>query len=164
MRFIETPEAPLPAGHYSQAVVANGFVFVSGLLPIVPNSNRRIPEGIRAQAEQTFANLSAVLKGAESGIEQLVSVQVFIPDITVWGEINEVYRGLLGEHKPARTVVPCGSLRDGALIEVNAVAVVAPRNAVSRTIEGASQARVDCEEPLTPASSTTMSGMGRSSP
>ncbi len=122
MRFIETNDAPLPAGHYSQAVVTNGLVFVAGILPIVPNTDRHIPDGVAAQAQQALDNLRAVLRAANSDLDQLVSVQIFIPSIESWGAINDVYRAALGAHKPARTVIPCGPLHYGALIEVNAVA------------------------------------------
>lgn len=124
MQFIETKDAPLPAGHYSQAVVANGLVFVAGILPIIPNTDRRIPEGIAAQAQQVLDNLRAILGAAGSGLDRLVSVQLFIPSIDLWSDVNEVYRNAIGTHKPARTVIPCGPLHYGALIELNAVAVV----------------------------------------
>ncbi len=124
MQIVETNNAPLPAGHYSQAVVVNGLVFVAGILPVVPNSDRYIPDGIAAQAHQALDNLRAVLRAANSDLDRLVSVQLFIPSIESWGAINEVYRDALGAHKPARTVIPCGPLHYGALIEVNAVAAV----------------------------------------
>jgi len=122
MRLVETDDAPRPAGHYSQAVVARGLVFVAGLLPIIPGTNRQIPDGITAQAEQVLANLRAVLRAAGSDLDRVVSVQIFIPDIAVWGAVNEVYARVMGGHRPARTVIPCGSLHYGALLEVNAVA------------------------------------------
>ncbi len=121
--YIQTDLAPIPAGHYSQAVIANGFVFVAGQLPIIPGPDRKIPEGITAQTEQVFANLQAILREASSDFSGLVSVQIFIPNIELWGEINTIYQRLLGSYKPARTVIPCGYLHYGALIEVNAVAV-----------------------------------------
>ena len=123
MKFIETSEAPLPAGHYTQAIVANGLVFVSGILPIAPgDGERRIPDGIEAQMRQVFANLRAILSASESDINKLVNVQVFIPNVDLWGAVNSIYTEALGAHKPARTVVPCGPLHYGALIELNAVA------------------------------------------
>src|ERR1700733_7640336 len=119
MKFVETTLAPIPAGHYSQAVVANGLVFVAGQLPIVPGSNRVIPDGIRAQADQVFSNLGAILDAAGSDMFNLVSVQIFIPCIELWDDVNVVYQHVLGSHKPARTIIPCGPLHYGALIEVN---------------------------------------------
>ena len=123
MKFIETKAAPIPAGHYSQAVVANGFVFLAGQLPIVPGSTLEMPEGVAEQTRQVFKNLDAILKASGSGLSDLVSVQIFISDLQLWGQFNVVYQEMLGSHKPARTVVPCNALHYGALVEVNAVAV-----------------------------------------
>jgi 2-iminobutanoate/2-iminopropanoate deaminase len=123
MKFIETSEAPLPGGHYSQAIVANGLVFVAGILPIAPGGGeRRIPDGIEAQARQVLANLRAILSASGSDMNKLVSVQIFVPSVDLWGTVNTIYTEALGAHKPARTVVPCGPLHYGALIELNAVA------------------------------------------
>lgn len=123
MKLIETGGAPRPAGHYSQAVVANGFVFVAGILPIAPGGGeRRIPEGIEAQMRQVLANLRAILTEAGSDMHKLTSVQIFIPNIELWGDVNALYAGALGAHKPARTVIPCGPLHYGALVELNAIA------------------------------------------
>ncbi|MEP6765125.1 MAG: Rid family hydrolase [Gemmatimonadaceae bacterium] len=123
MKFIETSDAPLPAGHYTQAIVANGLVFVSGILPIVPGGGeRRIPDGIEAQARQVFANLRAILSASESEMNKIVNVQIFIPDVVLWSAVNAIYTEALGAHRPARTVVPCGPLHYAALIELNAVA------------------------------------------
>src|SRR5271156_5011752 len=104
MQFIETNNAPIPKGHYSQAVIVNGLVFVSGLLPIVANTNREIPDGIDKQTEQVFANMRAILQAANSDLSKLVSVQIFIPDIKYWDPVNEVFIRILGNHKPARTI------------------------------------------------------------
>ena len=122
MKLIETGDAPRPAGHYSQAVVANGFVFVAGILPVVPGGERRIPDGIEAQMRQVLTNLRAILTEAGSDMHKLTSVQVFIPSIELWGEVNALYSEALGAHRPARTVIPCGPLHYGALVEVNAIA------------------------------------------
>lgn len=126
MRLVETADAPLPAGHYSQAVAANGFVFVSGMLPLAPGRGTLLPEGVDAQCEQVFANLRHVLQAAGSALDRIVSVQVFIPDVALWPAIDAAYRKAFGAHKPARTVVPCGALHHGALLEMNAVALGGP--------------------------------------
>ncbi|WP_440588403.1 RidA family protein [Bordetella genomosp. 11] len=120
---IETAAAPLPAGHYSQAIKANGFVFVSGQLPFPPGSKRILPDGIAAQARQCLENLQAILDAAGTTLENLVSVQIFIPDVALWAEVNAVYESVMGAARPARTVVPTTALHYGALIEVNAVAL-----------------------------------------
>lgn len=124
MQFVRTDAAPTPAGHYSQAVVANGFVFVAGILPIEPGGGeRRIPEGIDAQARLALGNLRAILEAAGSALDRLVSVQIFIPSMEAWPAINAAYAEMLGDHRPARTVIPCGPLHYGALVEINAIAL-----------------------------------------
>jgi 2-iminobutanoate/2-iminopropanoate deaminase len=82
-----------------------------------------MPEGIAGQARQCLENLRAILQAAGSSMEHLVSVQVFIPDVSLWGEVNAVYESVMGQARPARTVVPTNALHYGALIELNAVAV-----------------------------------------
>lgn len=124
MKFIETTAAPLPAGHYSQAVVANGMVFVAGQLPVSADPARHMPDGIETQTRLVFANLRAILQAASSDLDQLVSVQIFVSDLGLWKLVNAVYEEMLGSHKPARTVIPCGPLHYGALIELNAVALL----------------------------------------
>lgn len=120
---IQTVDAPLPAGHYSQAIKANGFVFVSGQLPYPPGGQRVLPEGIAAQARQCLENVRAILDAAGTSMSHLVSVQIFIPDVSMWAEVNAVYESVMGDARPARTVVPTTALHYGALIEINAVAV-----------------------------------------
>jgi reactive intermediate/imine deaminase len=123
IEYIQTAAAPLPAGHYSQAVKANGFVYVAGQLPFAPGAQRVMPDGIAAQARQCLENLAAILAAAGTSLDQLASVQIFIPDVSLWPEVNAVYEAFMGDARPARTVVPTGALHHGALIELNAVAV-----------------------------------------
>ncbi|TXI89872.1 MAG: RidA family protein [Cupriavidus sp.] len=126
IEYINYASAPLPRGHYSQAVKANGFVFVAGQLPLVPGDELIIPPGLDAQVMQVFDNLKAVLHAADSSLRQLVSVQIFIADIGNWPRVNELYARILGNAPaPARTVVPCPQIHYGAELEVNAIAVTA---------------------------------------
>jgi len=124
MELIESAAAPIPLGHYSQAVKANGFVFVSGQLPLIPGGERRMPEGIEAQARQTLENMRQILLAAGSSVDRLVSVQIFIPDVAMWPPVNRIYEEFMGAHRPARSVIPTRDLHLGALIEINAIAVV----------------------------------------
>lgn len=123
MKTIETPNAPLPAGHYSQAKVAAGLVFVSGQLPLRPPA-MDIPDGIEAQLILAMQHVEHILLAAGSSLEQLASVQLFIADVSLWPEVNRVYAQIMGASKPARTIVPVGALHYGALVEVNAVGAV----------------------------------------
>jgi 2-iminobutanoate/2-iminopropanoate deaminase len=124
LSIVHTEDAPLPASHYSQAIVANGFVFVSGLLPMMATPAREIPHGIRAQAKQVFANLDAIVRASGSDIQHVVNVQIFISDLELWGPVSELYAQVFGEHKPARTIVHCLPLLYNAKLEINAVAIL----------------------------------------
>jgi 2-iminobutanoate/2-iminopropanoate deaminase len=126
MHKVLSPHAPAPAGHYSQATVAAGLVFVSGQLPLRPPS-MEIPEGLEAQLIQAMRNVEQILLAAGSSLAKLVSVQLFITDVGLWPEVNRVYAQLMGESKPARTIVPVGPLHYGALVEINAIAEIADR-------------------------------------
>ncbi len=122
MRFISTEDAPRPGGHYSQAVVHQGVVYVAGQLPIVPETGEKCLGTVEEQTERTLLNLEAVLKAAGSGRDRVLRVTVYVSDISLWGRINEVYAGFFGGHRPARTVVPTRDLHYGFLVEIDAVA------------------------------------------
>jgi len=130
LETISTPVAPAPGGHYSQAVVANGFVFVAGQLPFT--LNKEVPAGIKAQAALVLKNLRAILEASGSRMDLVVSVQIFVSDLSEWPSVNEAFSQAFGAHKPARTVVPCGELRHCARIEANAVAVQIPTQDANR--------------------------------
>ena len=122
MNFVTTSDAPVPGGHYSQAVIANGFVFVAGQLPFPPGG-AGMPEGVEAQTRQALANVEAILKAAGSGLDKVVNVTVYVTDIALWPEINRVYAEVFGAHKPARAVTVSPQLHHGAVIEVQAIAL-----------------------------------------
>ena len=124
MKYISTKNAPTPAGHYSQAVVQGGLVFVSGQLPINPVSGEKKTGSIEEQTEQTLQNLAEILKAANSSLDQVVKVTVYFSDIELWNRVNAVYADFFGEHKPARAVVPTRELHYGFQIEIDAIAVV----------------------------------------
>lgn len=121
MKIVSTPHLPEPAGHYSHATSAAGLVFVSGQLPLRPPS-MEIPDGIEAQLIQAFTNVEHILRAAGSSLANLVSVQIFIADVRLWPEVNRVYAAIMGPNKPARAIVPVGTLHYGALVEICAVA------------------------------------------
>jgi 2-iminobutanoate/2-iminopropanoate deaminase len=122
MNFISTAGAPVPAGHYSQAVVHGGFVFVAGQLPIDPRDPARAPGTVEQQTEQALANVAAILTAAGTGLDRVVQMTVYISDVSLWGKVNAVYARIMGEHRPARAVVPTSELRHGMLIEIQAIA------------------------------------------
>lgn len=124
MEFISTPNAPSPAGHYSQGVVHGGFVFVAGQLPIDPADPSRDPGGIEEQAARSLANVAAILEAAGTSLDRVVQMTVYVSDVSLWGKVNAVYSRVMGNHRPARAVVPSGELRHGMLIEIQAIAAV----------------------------------------
>lgn len=124
MKKISTPAAPAAAGHYSQAIISNGFVFVSGQLPIDPVSREVVSGGIEAQVRQTIANVEAILEAAGCGLEHVIKTNISITDCGLWSEVNRVYALCMGEHKPARAIIPCGDLHYGALLEMEVIAEI----------------------------------------
>ncbi|MFC1513918.1 RidA family protein [candidate division KSB1 bacterium] len=124
MEKIFTDSAPKPGGHYSQAVVHNGLVFVSGQLPIKPDTGEKITGDIKEQTKTVLNNIEAILTGSGSKKENVLKTTVYVSDISLWGDVNEVYADFFGEHKPARAVVPTRELHFGFLIEMEAVAFI----------------------------------------
>lgn len=125
MKTIQTDKAPIPAGHYSQAVVHGDLVFVAGQLPIDPLSGEKITGSIEEQTKMVLKNLQAILEASGSSMNRVLKVTVYISDISLWGKVNEVYSQVFGDHKPARAIVPTRELHFGFKIEVDAVAAVA---------------------------------------
>ena len=112
-----------PGGHYSHAVVANGFVFVSGQLPIRPDGTKLNEAPFEQQAQQVLDNVAAALAGAGSAVSRLVQVRVYVTDIQSWPAFNTIYAAWAGAARPARAVVPVPELHYGFKIEVEAVAL-----------------------------------------
>ncbi len=124
IRSINPGENALPGGHYSHGTVANGFVFVSGQLPITPAGEKLSDASFGEQARQTLANVRNVLEACGSGIERLVQVRVYVDDMANWAEFNAIYAAWAGDNRPSRAVVPTGALHFGLKIEVEAIAVL----------------------------------------
>jgi 2-iminobutanoate/2-iminopropanoate deaminase len=122
MELISTERAPLPAGHYSQAVVHGDLVFVAGQLPIVPGSKAQRLGSASEQTEQALRNVAAILEAAGTSLDKVLQVTVYVSDIALWGEINAAYSRVMGEHRPARAVVPVGPLHHGYCVEIQAIA------------------------------------------
>jgi 2-iminobutanoate/2-iminopropanoate deaminase len=122
IKRIETKNAPAAGGHYSQAVVHNGLVFVSGQLSIDPLTGEKKLGSIEEQTEQVLKNVAEILKAANSDFSRVLKMTVYVADIELWGRVNEVYARVLGENRPARAIVPTGKLHYGFLIEIDAIA------------------------------------------
>ena len=119
----ESAPAPFQGAPYSQAIVANGFVFVSGQLGLRPGEQQLVPGGIAEQTEQAFANLRAVLEAAGSGLDRIVKTTVFLQSLGDFAAMNEVYARRVGDAPPARSTVEVAKLPSGALVEIEAVAL-----------------------------------------
>ena len=122
MEKIQIKGAPEPAGHYSQGIVHNGFVFVSGQLPINPETRQPETGAIELQTEVALRNVEAILLEAGSDLSRVVQMTIYISDIELWGKVNETYARILGAHRPARAIVPVKDLHYGTQIEIQAIA------------------------------------------
>jgi len=111
-----------PGGHYSHAVRAGAFVFVSGQLPIAADGVRLADKDFQTQARQALANLAAALAAANSAVDRLIHVRVYVTDIDDWPAFDKLYSEWIGAVRPARAVVPVPALHYGFRIEIEAVA------------------------------------------
>ena len=120
----EAAPAPFQGAPYSQAVKANGFVFVSGQLSLRPGDKELMPGDIGAQTEQVFANLRAILEEAGTSLDKVVKTTVFLQHLDDFAGMNEVYARHIGEQPPARSTVEVAKLPSGALVEIEAIALI----------------------------------------
>jgi len=120
---ISTPNAPKAIGPYSQAIKANGFVFVSGQVAFDPATGNLIAGGIEQQTEQVMKNLSAILQAAGSGWDKVVKTTVFLKNMSEFGQMNEVYGKFLKNAPPARSTVEVARLPRDVSVEIDVIAL-----------------------------------------
>lgn len=120
---IQTDQAPQAIGPYSQAIKANGLVFLSGQIPLDPQTMQIIDGDIKAQTRRVFENLKAVLAAAGTSLDKVVRATVYLADMNDFGAMNEVYAEFLGEIKPARSTVQAARLPRDARVEIDLIAV-----------------------------------------
>jgi 2-iminobutanoate/2-iminopropanoate deaminase len=120
----EAAPAPFQGAPYSQAVKANGFVFVSGQLSLKPGDKELSGGDVATQTEQVFANLRAILEEAGTSLDNLVKTSVFLQNLGDFAAMNEVYSRHVGERPPARSTFEVAKLPSGALVEIEAIALV----------------------------------------
>lgn len=120
----ESAPAPFQGAPYSQAIVANGFVFVAGQVGLQPDHTELVGDGIVEQTEQAFDNLAAILEEAGSGLDRIVKTTVFLDDFDDFAAMNEVYARRIGDRPPARSTVEVAALPSGAKVEIEAIALV----------------------------------------
>ncbi len=126
METVETKKAPAAIGPYSQAIRVNGFVFVSGQIPLDPDRGEVVSGGFAEQARQSLENLKQILIASGSGIEKVVAVDVFMTDIAQFAIFNEVYGSYFTHNLPARAVVEVKGLPRGVMVEVKCIALAPP--------------------------------------
>ena len=122
IELIHTDKAPAAVGPYSQATKANGLVFVSGQLGIIPGEGK-LAEGFKAQTRQALENLKAILEAAGSSLEQVLAVEVFVMDMGRFADLNAIYAEYFSAHKPARAAIQVGGLPLGGLVEMKCTAL-----------------------------------------
>ncbi|MCS6928210.1 MAG: RidA family protein [Saprospiraceae bacterium] len=123
MEYIQPAALATPRGHYSPAVRWGDLVFVSGQLPTAPDGQVRL-SSIEEQVHLCLKNIETILKASGSGLNQILKVNIYLSDIALWPRVNAAYAAYLGEHRPARVVIPCGPLHYGCSVEIDCVAAV----------------------------------------
>ena len=121
---ITTAAAPAALGPYSQGIVADGFFFASGQVPIDPATGELAGETVEAQARQVFANLEQVLAAAGCGFADVLKTTVFLTDFANFAEVNSIYAEYFVEPFPARSCVQIAALPRGSLLEVELIAKI----------------------------------------
>jgi 2-iminobutanoate/2-iminopropanoate deaminase len=124
-RAVLTPGAPAPVGPYSQAIVAGGFVFASGQIPLDPATGKLVEGEFEAQVERVLDNLRAVLEAAGASLDGVVRTNVFLTDLALFPRMNAVYgRYFTSDPKPARSTIGVAALPLGSRVEIEAVAAL----------------------------------------
>ncbi len=123
-QIIKTDKAPAPIGPYNQAVISGDFIFVSGQIAIVPATNELLSGTIKEEAHQVMQNLKAILDEAKITFEHVVKTTIFLSDMSLFAEVNEVYGSYFSGDYPARETVAVKGLPKGVHIEISVVATM----------------------------------------
>lgn len=121
MKVINTTNAPAAIGPYSQAIKANGFLFVSGQIPLTPNGELA-GDDIKTQTKQVLKNLKSILKEAHLSLKDTVKTTIFLKNMDDFSIVNEIYAQAFKEHKPARSTIEISKLPKDVLIEIELIA------------------------------------------
>ncbi|MEM9951504.1 MAG: RidA family protein [Chloroflexota bacterium] len=123
-QIVNTEHAPAAVGPYSQAIIANGFVYTAGQIPLIPSEGKMIEGDIKVQTRQVLENLNAVLEAAGSSLSNVIKTTIFLDSMDDFAKVNEVYGEFFTDEPPARSTVEVARLPLGALVEIEAVAIV----------------------------------------
>src|SRR5688500_9419293 len=124
MQKVQPADQPMPKGHYSPGIVHDGLVFVSGQLPMDLETREPFAGDIETQTELALRNVETVLRAAGSGLDNVLQFTIYVSDIELWGKVNETYARVMGDHRPARAIVPVKDLHFDTKIEIAAIAAV----------------------------------------
>ena len=122
MKTIKPGEQPRPKGHYSPGVLHNGLIYVSGQLPMTLDTRQPVTGTIEEQTELALRNVEAVLHEAGSDLNHVLQMTIYVSDMEMWNSVNSVYARVMGDHRPARAMIPVKELHFGTQIEIQAIA------------------------------------------
>ena len=122
-KIVQTAKAPNAVGPYSQAIIANGFVYTAGQIPLIPGEGKIVEGDIQTQTRQVLDNLQAVLEGAGTSLANVVKTTVFLSNLNDFGAMNEVYGRYFSQDAPARATVEAARLPRDARVEIEAIAM-----------------------------------------
>lgn len=125
MKTIQPPTQPQPKGHYSPGIEHNGLIFVSGQLPMTLDTREPFTGDIGEQTELALRNVEAVLQAAGSDLKHVLQMTIYVSDMELWGAVNAKYSEIMGDHRPARAIVPVKDLHFDTKIEIQAIAAAA---------------------------------------
>lgn len=125
MNTIQPPNQPKPKGHYSSGIEQGGLIFVSGQLPMALVTRDAVTGDIGEQTELALRNVESVLKAAGSDLDHVLSMTIYVSDMELWDAVNRKYAEVMGEHRPARDIVPVMELHFGTKIEIQSIAAKA---------------------------------------
>lgn len=123
MQYIQTDNALKPAGHYSQAIKYAGVLYVSGQLPIDPDSGAHVIEDVETQARRVFDNIALILQAAGTSLDKVIKLVIYIADVGLWTQVNAICAEYFIHHKPVRKIVPVSALHFSFGIEIDCMAV-----------------------------------------
>lgn len=118
---IQPPDLPAPKGHYSPGLGHGDLVFVSGQLPLDPDTGTVVSPDIMAQTHRALDQVASILTAGGSDLSQVLQLTIYLTDLAHWGAVNAVCAERFGDHRPTRAIVPCGPLHFGALVEITAI-------------------------------------------
>ncbi len=123
MKLIQPSGQPQPKGHYSPGIEHHGIIYVSGQLPMDLVTREPFTGSIEEQTELALRNVEAVLNAAGSDLSRVLQMTIYVSNMELWGEVNAAYARVMGDHRPARAIVPVKDLHFGTQIEIQAIAL-----------------------------------------